>query len=297
MAGPEFVKSARHPVLDAGYRVRGRRRVARGRLRGVRTRRRRHEGEAQAAPDATRARRREAGPPSRCAALHRARIDAPPSSLQLLMRRNSVYVAFILGGAMVGERVSGEEGVVVGGGRRGRPAALRPPLLFPPSSILGRRLRHQHPVEVGQQGQAVRRLPGGGQHRARHRWRRRVRKKDGEENGGPPPSVSPTATVSFSLGKRGRNRMVSHARRRRGVERHAVGREARLAQHGLGLRLVRRVQHPLHELDRLRGEGGVGCGADSASLRAAPSLLPSRTGAPASPGAWQSSSTSRSLSK
>ena len=50
------------------------------------------------------------------------------------MRRNSVYVAFVLGGAMVGERVSGKEK----GGREGNARSLPHPLLTrrPPSSSL-----------------------------------------------------------------------------------------------------------------------------------------------------------------
>jgi hypothetical protein len=86
-----------------------------------------------------------------------------PPSQQLLMRRNSVYIAFILGGAMVGERVSvwwREE-------ERAKPPLINPgaPTLFPrllsshapprplsPFLPSGRRLRHQLGLEVQQQG-------------------------------------------------------------------------------------------------------------------------------------------------
>jgi len=137
---------------------------------------------------------------------------------QLLMRRNSVYIAFILGGAMVGERVSVWASDEKRTSTHNAPHPCAPPFSTPSltsapslSSLKnnekGRRLRHQLGLEVQQQGQAVRGLRGGGHDRRRDgRGRVRVKGWDGWME---------RESVLLERGVRARARAHGHGKRER----------------------------------------------------------------------------------
>ena len=190
MAGePEFVKAARHPVLDAGYKVcveaAGRTKRRRGGM-GAALRRRARWCAPHAAPSPS-GDRPLSKPGAPCAAGQverhnsvRAPAGAQPnterraplekentdsSSLSLLSSSSSCGATRSTSRSCWAAPWSASGCVVCGetvkerGDAPARPTRKTHPHLFPQPTA--RRLRHQQPVEEKQRGQAVRRLPGG----------------------------------------------------------------------------------------------------------------------------------------